>query len=311
MSIEIILHSSEDNNYIVTTAIGKKYYDDFLRYSFNSWEKYCKKYGIGLAVVVRDIISKTHFNYKKANWQKFIVAAELRKVVSVKNICHLDTDILISPIAPNIFDFHEKDYISVVSKRKNLPYSLNLALKRIAFLRNHYYSPSYPLDSSLFISLNDLYSFHNLENPSILDETCSGVFVYNVDKFEAFFEDLFHKYDKDIKSLSNGGDQTHFNFHVLNGPVKFLDYKFQSLWTYEQAVLYPFIYDSRHKKSIKSCIQASLMNNYFLHFAGSWHESNMWKMKNIIDKSFEIICHNFSEYEKKPQTGKPLGQVKP
>ena len=26
-----------------------------------------------------------------------------------------------------------------------------------------------------------------------------------------------------------------------------------------------------------------LMNNYFLHFAGSWHECQMWKNKNIIN----------------------------
>ena len=106
----------------------------------------------------------------------------------MNNICHLDTDILISPIAPNIFEFHKEDKISVVSLRKNLPFSYDLALKKTAFFRNKYYDQKYPLDSALFISVNDLYSHHDLEVPKIADETCSGVYVFNCNKYSDFFE---------------------------------------------------------------------------------------------------------------------------
>ena len=30
------------------------------------------------------------------------------------------------------------------------------------------------------------------------------------------------------------------------------------------------------------CIESSLINNYFLHFPGSWHEGKMWKIKGIL-----------------------------
>ena len=48
------------------------------------------------------------------------------------------------------------------------------------------------------------------------------------------------------------------------------------------AIYYPFLYRFKNKKNklINNCILTSLSNNYFLHFAGSWYESNMWENLN-------------------------------
>ena len=35
----------------------------------------------------------------------------------------------------------------------------------------------------------------------------------------------------------------------------------------------------KNKKLIANCIATSLMNNYFLHFAGSWHELKCGKIE--------------------------------
>ena len=61
------------------------------------------------------------------------------------------------------------------------------------------------------------------------------------------------------------------------------------------AVNYPFLYFSKNKLLTRYCIEASLMNNYFLHFPGKWLEGRMWKndvYKNInldLYKKLEII----------------------
>ena len=309
--IQIVLKPNKYKNYITTTAIGEPYISDFKKYSMPSWKEYCKKFGLGLAIVIEDLVDPNDKYYKKANWQKFLVGKELQVIDdSVNNICHLDTDI-ISPIAPNIFEFHKDNKISVISLRKNLPFSYDIALKKMAFFRHKYYDQKYPLDSALFISIDDLYKHHDLEVPKIADETCSGVYVFNAKKYSDFFEEIFYSYTQDIDTITNGGDQTHFNYHVLNNDVHFLSYKFQAIWVFEQAIKYSFLYDKPSNDMINKCVESVLLDNYFLHFAGSWHESNMWKNDNILNKESISLIQNFASYLNKEVTGNPIGVVKP
>jgi hypothetical protein len=314
MSDKIVILNKPDkcSNYLVTTAIGEPYFSNFKKYIMPSWMDYCQKFNLGLAIVTNDLIERSDKYYKKANWQKFIVARELRSLDPlVNNLCHLDTDIIISPLAPNIFDFHSDDSISVISLRKKLPYSHAMALRRMAFFRNKYYDSKYPLDSVLFSTIDDLYKNNELNVPKIADEVCSGVFVYNVSRHLDFFEKTFFSVDKNVKTLTNNGDQTHFNYYVLNAKVKFLSYKFQTMWVFEQAMKYSFLYENSDKEMIKKCIRSSLLDCYFLHFAGSWHESDMWKNDNILNAENVDLMQNFSSYLDTKVTGNPVGMVRP
>ena len=62
---------------------------------------------------------------------------------------------------------------------------------------------------------------------------------------------------------------------------------------------------------INKCVESVLLDNYFLHFAGSWHESNMWKNDNILNKESISLIQNFASYLNKEVTGNPIGVVKP
>ena len=53
------------------------------------------------------------------------------------------------------------------------------------------------------------------------------------------------------------------------------------------------------------------MNNYFLHFAGSWHEAKMWKNRNLNDLFDRKYLKNFENFKKKKLKGKPLGKITP
>ena len=81
----------------------------------------------------------------------------------VTDIFYLDKDILINPNSPNIFDFHKRNQISVVSETYNLPFDLYRTKKKVSFFRNKYYSKKYPLDSSLFMSVKEKYRFHKFK----------------------------------------------------------------------------------------------------------------------------------------------------
>jgi hypothetical protein len=310
--IRVILKPDNNGNYITTTAMGEPYLSNFMRYSMPSWIEYCNRFGLGLAVVDKELINSDDKYYKKPIWQQLLIGKEMQVIDNlVNNICYLDTDIIISPIAPNIFDFHDDTKISITSLRNNLPFSYDIAIRKMAFFRNKYYDQKYPLDSALFISNENLFKANNLELPKIVDEVCAGMYVFNVKKYSDFFEHIFYLYTKDIKTLSNGGIQTHFNYHVLNNEVNFLSYKFQAMWVFEQAMKYPFLYDSPSVDMIKKCVDSVLLDNYFLHFAGSWHESEMWKSDEILKLKSISMMNDFAMYLKQKVYGEPVGMVTP
>ena len=94
-----------------------------------------------------------------------------------------------------------------------------------------------------------------------------------------------------------------------------LDYRFQAIWAFEMAWKYPFLYETGSRDDlelIRDCIEASLYQNHFLHFAGSWHESQMWKLGGFLESEAAInALHKYKAYRDTPVTGNPIGMVKP
>ena len=67
-----------------------------------------------------------------------------------------------------------------------------------------------------------------------------------------------------------------------------------------------------NKNLIKVCVEDSLNDCYFLHFAGSWLESNLWLIKNLYNSKINKINNKiFLEYCKKKISGLPAGRVVP
>ena len=273
--IKKVLHSNSQN-YFCTLAIGEKYVKNFKKYTFKNFKIYCKKNDIGLFVITKDLLDKKSNYWKKPEWQKLIAPKMLySKFKNIKNICMIDTDILINTESPNIFNFHKSNTISVISIRKYMPYDWRETTRKMAFLRKKYYSKKYPLDSALNISIQNLYKFHNLSPQN--DEFCAGVYIISKNNFNVL-SDFFFKFDKNVKSITNGGEQTHFNYFIQkNLKLNILDYKFQAQWVFEMANYYPFLYSKKYNSSklVKECVLNSLFNNFFLHFAGSWYESDL------------------------------------
>ena len=131
----ILFLNSKTGNYICTIAIGKSYYNDWKKFSKLSWIKYCKKNDIGLIIIVRDLIDKSNIYWKKPNWQKMLLGDYLKnlKEIKINNVCYLDTDILINYNSPNVFNYHKKNKITLVSEVNNLPFDLEYIKKKSIF----------------------------------------------------------------------------------------------------------------------------------------------------------------------------------
>ena len=299
---------------LATIAIGEEYLQPFMKYAYHTWEMYCQRHDLGLILYDDHLIDPSHPKFKNPFWQKFLIPkAILKSGLDVKSVCHLDTDILINPTSPNIFDGHDPMKIGLISQMKNLPYERHEVLRRVAFLRNRFLSHEYPLDSILFASIEQMFEFSSL--PVQPDYACSGVFVFSPEFHGQIFRDFFNEFDDTVVTPDSGGEELHFNYLVQSkGLARWLDYRFQAVWIYEIAWKFPFLYgECRNDLDlVRSCVEASLFSNYFLHFAGAWHESDMWKRVSVFENSNSLsMLNDFSEYMKVPVTGKSRGSIKP
>jgi len=302
----------DSGNLLVTIAIGESVLREWELNALNLWLDYCNKWDIGLVVIVNDLIEKSSPFWKKATWQKLLLPSHiLQTYPEVQRVCYIDTDVLISPIAPDIFPYVSKNKIGLVSLFNSLPYDRRDTLDKISFFRHTSSNRKYPLDSSLYMSIEDLYKFHSLKPQS--DYACMGLIVFDVsDEICDKFESIFNQYKRDVSSITNGGDQTHLNFHFqaeLN--IDWLPYKWQAIWSYEAANKYPAAFWEGYATQVQDIV-GSLSSNYFLHFAGSWTESQAWKSCQDI-KSNEVLA-TLSELLASNQiqrTGNPAGLVRP
>ena len=85
--------------------------------------------------------------------------------------------------------------------------------------------------------------------------------------------------------------------------VNWIDYKFQAIWLFEIADKYNFLYYNKFKdkKILKIVIEQILIENYFLHFAGTLSDANnVWKIDKILNdnKKLELI-EKYQNFEKK------------
>ena len=77
------------------------------------------------------------------------------------------------------------------------------------------------------------------------------------------------------------------------------------------AAFYPFLYQEiENQELILKCVETSLHNNIFLHFAGGWNESSMISVAKKIPLRNQIYT-DFLNYLKTPVTGKPVGRILP
>lgn len=309
--MKIILNSKK--NYICTIAIGISHYNNWKSQILPSWKLYCKKNKIGIIVFTKDLIDKKNFYWKKPTWQKMLIGSELlKRKIKAENICYLDTDILINPLSPNIFKFHQNDKISLVSSRKFPNFDYYDSSKRVSFYRKKYYNKKYPLNSSILFTNKQTYKFHNLK--PMPDEACMGLFIFNLKLFSSIMKNWFFKYNRYTKSFTGGGDQIHFNYEIQNNcKVNWLSYKFQMLWYFEMANNYPFLYEKNLSTNlIKKCILNTLRKGYFLHFAGSWGEGKLYlKTKFLKSDLCNLELRNFYNYLNKKFNAVPKGRILP
>ena len=305
---------SKTKDVIVTTAVGNDYFENWKKYSLPSWEKYALKKGIGIIVILSRLARGAEGEIKNASWDKLLAPKRIIQAFSdIERMCLLDTDILISAVAPNVFDYSEPGSYSVVSQEKNLPFPIKDVRSRIALLRREFYDSSYPLDSILQATAEDVFRLQGL--PLHNDYFCAGLIMLD----HTLFDDLENCYSSvsldEVKS-SVAWEEPYVNHWIQSQSHSWMPYEFQAIWLFEMAWNHPYLYtrgDSlSDKQEVAEVVSSVLLNRHFLHFAGSWHESGAWH-NNVSQTSLaaESFAEEISRAGSMTLTARSLGKVLP
>ena len=304
---------------IVATAIGSSYFADWYQFAFPSWKRYASHCNAAIIVFRGPVVTPDDKSWKPVRWHKMLAPRlALNHFPRVRQFLVLDSDLLISPIAPDVFSKHDVNRIGVVSS-VDVPFERENMLRRLAFLRHHRFSTDYPLDSSLFQSPADHLEqrgfprFHNLFT--------AGFFLMNAWTHPQLFADWYADFStEDAESMHAETGQWEEPF--LNAKIQERDlaqwfsYEYQAIWSYEAARSAPVIFDwalsQEHNDDIVRAIEYTLWDCYFLHFAGSWNESQVWKRGlTFADPERLQEVTKYAAYSRQKLLGLPVGKVNP
>lgn len=316
VSVELFLVnvSSDTSRVIVTTAIGGDYFSNWRRNSYSSWRKYAVDNDLGIVVILSRLITGPESEAKNASWDKLLAPQAIGSVFpSIQHICFMDPDIVISSLAPNVFDLSSEGRYCVVSQERNLPFPIKEVRKRVALLRRHFYDPEYPLDSILQASAEDTFRLQGL--PTHSDYFCAGLIMLD----RSLFDDLAECHS----SVSIGGalsavswEEPFVNDWIQSRPHSWMPYEYQAIWLFEVAWFYPHLYRFRESladnEEASETISSVLLNRHFLHFAGSWFESDAWV--NAYSKASVAnsrLLDDISMFNPNEATAKSLGKILP
>lgn len=272
------------NKVIVTLVIGKKYQERWQATCKENWSRYAEKHGYDIICISKSLDESNRAKARSAAWQKCLVLGH-EKVKQYDQVAWVDSDILMNPHAPCI--------VSQVSEPQKVG---------AVEMFSGPLSETFPSASAKSESLADRSkSFWNwpfstgkefYKNVSLPDDFSevvqTGVMVLSPKLHRDIFEHVYHTYEHQ--------DGQAFEMECLSyelvkaNLVSWLDYRFNRLWV--ECILrdYPFLLPPEpsknkiirrgqkylyrisklsQKKLTDRCVNTALINNYFLHFAGT------------------------------------------
>ena len=313
-TVEIISGRRDTDRWLLTTAIGGEYFANWHQRIKSFWDDYAARHRLGIAVVVGDLFTGDEPALNGA-WQKMLAPRALRETLGRNVRCALlDTDLLISPGADDVFAAVEPGRIGVVSQEHRLPLEAARLRNRIALLRQRFADPSFPLSSILNATPRQVFEWAGLEEAD--DYLCTGMVVVDTAILGELMADWYGSAPQDDAYHDIGAwEEVWLNYCVqARDEVTWLDYSWHALWIYEVAALYPFLYAEECPPEVAQwCLAASLMRNNFVHLAGRWESGLLGGTSPAFPQvdDFRAFAHQLSEHQKTSTTAVMRGTILP
>ncbi len=262
---------------IVTLAVGEKYEASFNKSCRSLWTKYAEKHQSDLIVFTRPLDTSQKAQSRNVSWQKCLILSS-EQIKSYDQVAWVDSDILINPDSPDIFEDVPIEKIGVVDE-----YSIPSKEEHQQCLRLMYQHWS----SRNITFMEDLTATDYHKNFGLSGEFNSvaqgGVIVFSPAHHRNLMEHIYHAYE------DKGQSFWHYEMRPLSYEIQsnklehWISPKFNMIWNIVKHFQYPFLeepYNTTEKllyklrvdpraKLFSKCISAAFMNNYFLHFAGN------------------------------------------
>ena len=283
---------------LVTLAIGERYLANFKRYCHESWSKYAKQHNLDVVVIDRPIDDSPRAQSRNPAWQKCLILSH-PDVKSYDQVAWVDSDILINPTSPSVFENVPQEMIGAVDKYA----TPNVEDHRIWLEQLYEYWTENGIDFINNISPTDYHHKFGFEG-EFQSVVQTGVLVLSPQYHRGLLEDVYDNYEDKGKS---GWDyeMRPLSYEILTNKLAcWLNPKFNMPWPYIKQSHYPFLSSSDsfvHRAVFKAmrisglapkfslvakCVTTAYLNNYFLHFSGKARE--MMYVNQNISSIFDI-----------------------
>ncbi|MBD1873997.1 hypothetical protein H6F75_10915 [Nodosilinea sp. FACHB-131] len=277
---------------IVTLAIGKKYQERWQATCKKNWSQYAEKHGYDIICISEPLDESKRAETRSPAWQKCLVLGH-EKVKRYHQVVWIDSDVLLNPYAPCIISqVSEPQKVGAVEMfsgplSETFP-STSTKLESLADRSKSFWSWPFRTGKEFYrnVGLSDDFS----------EVVQTGVMVLSPKFHRDTLEYAYYKHEhQDGQSF----EMECLSYELVKANlVNWLDHRFNRLWA--ECILrdYPFLLPPepsknkiiRHgqnylhrisklsKKTLTDCcISTALINNYFLHFAGTAQFMNSFK----------------------------------
>lgn len=278
---------------LVTLAIGEKYIGYLKNFCYDLWKEYADINNLDIIVFDEVFDESSRALGRSPAWQKLLILSQ-PSIQKYDQVAWIDTDILINPKSPDIFQDIPIEKIGAVdayatpSKEEH----------KIAIERIYQY---WTLNDIKFIPNDTPTKFHNnfgIEG-NFSSAVQTGVMVLSPNYHRDLFEHVYNNYEDKGPAYWNY-EMRPLSYEILkNGMIKWLNPKFNIPWGYLKQTFYPFLRSDniiekifknivflKNSSLLSKCITTSYINNYFLHFAGCISE--MAYLNKKVSSIFDI-----------------------
>jgi hypothetical protein len=274
---------TRNNRAIVTLAFGEKYLGAWKNDCEANWREYGSRHGYDIICLQEPLDTSQRAQKRSPSWQKCLVLSQ-DFADRYQQIAWVDSDILINTrSAPSIAESVPIDRIGAVEMFCYSSQAGSVAREGLARMFDFWNL------AVINPGPRDYYTKYGL--PEGFDRVVqAGVMVFSPAHHRPIMEKIYYQYEE------KGGSEWHYEMRPLSyellkaGIVHWMDPRFNLLWLDCIFLHYPFLLNDSPRRSFsararnklgrlcgglsrdqvrKSCLTATFLNSYFLHFGGS------------------------------------------
>ncbi|MCF8481379.1 MAG: hypothetical protein K9H25_13170 [Rhodospirillum sp.] len=255
---------------LVTLAIGQRYEGTFRAICEPGWRAYADAIGCDLIVFTEPLDDSERAWARSPAWQKLLVFSH-PAILKYDAICYADSDILINPNSPSLFEAFQPNSVGLV--RTENPTELQTFRLRAAVRAERHKklteSLGQPESDTPFAPFGIMESHDTRYN--------TGVMLCRPREFAHFFQKIYDKYEDMGSAIYNYEQWPLLHELLSHGFVHDLDVLFNILFddylVYYSGFVGSMPLNPESKKMVYNYLVCYILKHgYFLHFAGRMAE---------------------------------------